>query len=101
MFKAMLEKDISQTFLDLREFGVQIDLDGQELPAVLEDLELSEDGKREGISYEGKTLYVYAACLRYEYIPHKSCMLNGEIWYVLESSEEQGLAIIKLYRERA
>lgn len=101
MFKAMLEKDLSEIFLNLREFGEQTDLDGQELPAVLEDLELSEDSKREGVFYEGKTVYVHAACLQFEYTPHKSCVLNGETWYVLESSQEQGLAVIKLYRERA
>ncbi|MFG6359479.1 hypothetical protein JBF11_03625 [Taurinivorans muris] len=101
MFNTQLEKDISSIFLNLREFAEQIDLDGQEVPAVVEDLELSPDNSREGVSFEGRTLYLHAVCLQYEYVPHKSCLLNGEVWYVLESSVELGLAIVKLYREKA
>lgn len=100
MFKAQLEKDISAIFLNLSEYGERIDLDGQELSAILEDLELSADNNREGVSYEGVSVYLKADCLQFAYTPHKSCLLNGGQWFVLESSIEQGLAVIKLYRER-
>lgn len=100
MFKEQLKKDISAVFLNIKEFGEMIDLDGQEVAAVLEDLELSADNSREGVSFEGLTVYVKADCLLHTYTPHKSCFVNGEQWFVLESSLECGLAIIKLYRER-
>lgn len=106
-FKAQLEKDISAVFLNLKEFAEQIDLDGQELTAILEDLELAADNNRDNAAYEsvpayeGVTIYAKANCLHYTYSPHKSCMLNGEQWFVLKSSVEQGLAIIQLYREKA
>lgn len=107
MFKAQLEKDISAVFLNLDEFAEQIDLDGQEVSAILEDLELSGDTSRDSAlyesvsAYEGVTLYVKADCLQFTYTPHKSCMLNGKQWFVLKSKIEQGLAILELYREKA
>lgn len=100
MFKEQLEKDISAVFLNLREFAEQIDLDGQEVPAISEDLEITGDNSREGVSYEGLTLYVHSVCLQHEYTPHKVCHVNGTMWYVLECSVQQGLAVIKLYREK-
>lgn len=101
MFKAQLEKDISAVFLNLKELAEQIDLDGQEVTAILEDLELTAENTREDVCYKGLTIYAKADCLQYVYTPHKSCMLNGEQWFVLKSSAEQGLAIIQLYREKA
>lgn len=101
MFKEQVQKDISAVFLHSREFAEQIDLDGQEVTAVCEDLEITGDNSREGVSYDGLTLYVKADCLQYEYTPHKSSVINGEQWFVLKSKVEQGLAIIELYREKA
>lgn len=100
MFKEQLKKDISAIFLNLKEFGELIDLNGQEVAAVLEDLELSADSSREGVSYEGLTVYTKADCLLYTYTPHKSCFINGEQWFVLSSNNDCGLAVIKLYREK-
>ncbi len=99
MFKKQLEKDIEQIFMNLEEFAEKIDLDGQEVHAIVEEMQIQADNERE-VSFEGITVYVYSACLQYIYTPHKSCLVNGENWYVLESVNEQGITIIKLYRER-
>ncbi len=105
-FKKDVENDIFSVFLNLDEFGERGEIAGQrDVPMVVESLALemppSSSDERQGVSYEGVTVYVAASDVPDELFPQKAVTFKGEEWFVLSAACDCGLKTIQLYRERA
>ena len=105
-FKQQLERDIHAVFLNLDEFAEWGEIAGHTgVPMVVESLALdmapSASDERQGVSYEGVTVYVSASDVPDELFPQKAVSFKGETWFVLSAACDGGLKTIQLYRERA
>lgn len=105
-FKEDLDNDIFAVFLNLEEFGEQAEIAGHAaVPMVVESLALemppSSSDTRQGVSYEGVTVYVAASDVPEELFAQKTVTFKNEEWFVLSATCEGGLKTIQLYRERA
>lgn len=105
-FKEQIERDIHDVFLNFEDFGERAELAGHaDVPVVAETLALemppSAADPREGVSYEGVTLYVNSSDVPEELFPQKTVTYNNEEWFVLSASCEMGMRTIQLYRERS
>ncbi len=105
-FKRQVENDIFTTFLNLDEFGERAEIAGhQNVPMLVESLALelppSSSDERQGVAYEGVTVYVAAADVPDELFAQKAITFKNEKWFVLSASCDCGLKTIQLYRERA
>ena len=105
-FKQEIENDIHGIFLNLEEFGEQGEIAGHcNVPMVVESLALemppSASDERQGVSYEGVTVYVAASDVPDELFPQKTVTFKNEEWFVLSAACDCGLKTIQLYRERA
>lgn len=105
-FKQEIENDIHGVFLNLEEFGERAEICGhRDVPMVVESLALemppSSSDERQGVSYEGVTVYVAAADVPEELLAQKTVSFKDEEWFVLSSACDCGLKTIQLYRERA
>lgn len=106
LFKQQLENDIHAVFLNQDEFGERGELAGHEnVPMVVETLALemppSASDERQGVSYEGVTVYVSASDVPEELFAQKTVTFKNEEWFVLSSACDGGLKTVQLYRERA
>lgn len=104
-FRTQLEKDIFNVFLNLDEFGEKAEICGHpDVPVVVETLALemppSSSDERQGVSYEGVTVYVADADLPEELFSQKAVSFKNEKWFVLSCACDCGLKTIQLYRER-
>lgn len=105
-FKSQVERDIHAVFLNPEEFGQRGEIAGHiNVPMVVESLALemppSASDERQGVSYEGVSVYVSASDVPDELFPQKAVTFKGEEWFVLSSACDCGLKTIQLYRERA
>ena len=105
-FKREIENDIHRVFLNTDEFGEMGEIAGHHnVPMVVESLALelppsSADG-RQGLAYEGVTVYVAASDVPDDLFPQKAVSFMGEEWFVLAAACDMGMKTIQLYRERA
>ena len=105
-FREQIERDIQDVFINLEEFGERAEIAGhRSVPLVVESLALemppsAADG-RQGVSYEGVTVYVAAADVPDELYPQKAVSFKNEEWFVLSAACDMGVKTIQLYRERA
>ncbi len=102
MFRPQLEADLRDTFLNLKEFGETINLDGQTMQAVVEAFEVAFDSGadfRSGVSMEGVALHVAESAAPGEYRSGREVRFNGERWFVLDANRDECLRTIRLYRE--
>jgi hypothetical protein len=60
----------------------------------------SSSDERQGVSYEGVTVYVAASDVPEELFAQKTVSFKDEEWFVLSASCTCGLKTIQLYRER-
>lgn len=103
-FVRMLDADVHDVFLDPAEFGELAELAGHpDIPVVLEPLELEFPGAadtREGVGFEGVTLYVASADVPDMLLPGRVTTFRDERWHVLGSDRQGQIRKIELYRER-
>lgn len=105
-FKETIENDIHGVFLNIEEFGSRGEIAGHSnIPMVVESLALemppSSSDERQGVSYEGVTVYVAASDVPEDFFAQKTVTFKDEEWFVLSSACDFGLKTIQLYRERA
>lgn len=105
-FKEDVENDIHSVFLNLEEFGERGEIAGHSnVPMVVESLALemppSSSDERQGVSYEGVTVYVAASDVPEEFFAQKTVTFKAEEWFVLSAACDCGLKTLQLYRERA
>lgn len=105
-FKEDVENDIHGVFLNLEEFGERAEICGhRNVPMVVETLALelspSSSDERQGVSYEGVTVYVAASDVPEEFFAQKTVTFKDEEWFVLSAACDCGLKTLQLYRERA
>lgn len=103
--KQEIEYDIQRVFLNCNEFGEEAEICGhRDVPMVVESLALemppSSSDERQGVSYEGVTVYVAASDMPEELFAQKTVSFKDEEWFVLSASCTCGLKTIQLYRER-
>lgn len=99
-----MRADISRVFLNLDEFAEPVRLNGAKLRAVRAPLELEpmpDDDGRPGVACEGVTLCLAEGDAPGEFRPHKEVDFNGGRWVVLDCSREEGMLVLRLYRENA
>ena len=103
-FKDQLEEDLSAVFLNPEEFGEICEIAGhKDVAAVISSLELEMPPAGvddPGAGFEGVEVAVAASSVPDRLLPNRRTTFNGEEWFVLSTSEEMGLRMIRLYRER-
>ena len=105
-FKEQLKKDIYNVFLNVEEFAETHTINGKEVPALIDDMEVVEREKRMRSHMDG--LYVrqtilYVAAADYGPLPGigKTIVIDGRRFLVGDATSEGGMYAITLEANRS
>ena len=94
-FKQVMDRDVDETFLNVAEFADLHNIDGNNVPALIDDMENIEREKRmksnmDGIHARQVLLYVKA-----------SVFPSGKMYTVVDATDEGGVYTITLEANRS
>ncbi len=100
-FKELVERDVHSTFMNLGEFADIHNVDGKEMPIILDDVEIIEREKKmksnmDGVFVRQKLMYVKAADFGPAPAVGRAVTLDGQMHVVLDVSDEQGVYAITM-----
>ena len=105
-FKAAIESDVSAVFFDLEEFADTHEVDGKNIPAMIDDMEHVNREKRfkshmDGIHARQVLLYVSAADFGPLPAQGRLLTLDGRRYSVVDATDEGGVYAISLEANRS
>lgn len=106
-FKQVLDRDVDETFLNVAEFADLHNVDGNNVPALIDDMENIEREKRmksnmDGIHARQVLLYVKASVFPSGLPAQKRLIkLDGKMYTVVDATDEGGVYTITLEANRS
>ena len=106
-FKQVMDRDVDETFLNVAEFADLHNIDGNNVPALIDDMENIEREKRmksnmDGIHARQVLLYVKASVFPNGLPAQKRLIkLDGKMYTVVDSTDEGGVYTITLEANRS
>lgn len=105
-FKAQLQKDAQDIFLNCEEFAEMVNIDGVEMPVIWgEESETGDEFysaavQSFGLNVETLTIYVLEGAMARP-LPEQNLWIDGECWRVARVLPETGMLKLQLYRNTA
>ena len=106
-FKQVMDRDVDETFLNVAEFADLHNIDGNNVPALIDDMENIEREKRmksnmDGIHARQVLLYVKASVFPSGLPAQKRLIkLDGKMYSVVDATDEGGVYTITLEANRS
>ena len=106
-FKQVMDRDVDETFLNIAEFADLHNIDGNNVPALIDDIENIEREKRmksnmDGIHARQVLLYVKASVFPSGLPAQKRLIkLDGKMYTVVDATDEGGVYTITLEANRS
>ena len=105
-FKELLQGDIKAVFLNPYEFGEEHSIDGTVMVAIIDDLENVEREKKMKSTMDGifaRQVFLYVAASDFGDFPDQGRIINldGDIYTVVDATEESGIYGLTLEANRA
>ena len=106
-FKQVMDRDVDETFLNVTEFADLHNIDGNNVPALIDDMENIEREKRmksnmDGIHARQVLLYVKASVFPSGLPAQKRLIkLDGKMYTVGDATDEGGVYTITLEANRS
>lgn len=105
-FKELIRDDISTVFLNLEEFAAIHDVNGREIPVLVDNNELIEREKKAKSNMDGvnvKTTLIYVKARDYGALPPVgyALRLDGKVYRVTDATNEDGVYSIHLEMNRS
>lgn len=106
-FKQVMDRDVDETFLNVAEFADLHYIDGNNVPALIDDMENIEREKRmksnmDGIHARQVLLYVKASVFPSGLPAQKRLIkLDGKMYTVVDATDEGGVYTITLEANRS
>ena len=106
-FKQVMERDVDETFLNIAEFADLHNIDGIDMPAIIDDMENIEREKRmkshmDGIYARQVLLYVKASVFPGGLPAQEQVVkLDGKMYIVVDATDEGGVYAITLEANRS
>lgn len=100
-FKELVQADISDVFLRLDEFADTHNVNGKEMPVLIDDNEIIERAKKAQFTMDGvyaKQKLIYVKADDFGSLPaiKQAIMLNGKRYLVTDATDEQGVYAITM-----
>lgn len=102
-FKSAIEQDNKSVFLNSSEFGEVHEINGKEMPVIIDDNELLERDKAHllnadisGLHYSRRLLYVAASYFDVRPDPDSFLQLDADLYRVKSATEEAGIYAIEI-----
>jgi hypothetical protein len=104
-FKDIIKADVSQVFMNLEEFSDTHNVDGKEMPVMVDDNEIIEREKKmksnmDGVYVKQKLIYVKADDFGALPAVGRGIMFDGKRYIVLEAVDEDGIYSITMEANR-
>lgn len=103
-FRAQLDADLANVFLNLEEFGEAVVIDGVSLTAVRDDdlsTERTKGPPQPDALWADRTVLHLRADAITRPVEGQRLVVNGEGWYVRQTSEAEGALELTLERQEA
>ena len=106
-FKQVMDRDVEETFFNTSEFADLHNIDGVDVPAIVDDIENIEREKRmksnmDGIHARQVLLYVKASVFPSGLPAQKRLIkLDGQMYTVVDATDEGGVYTITLEANRS
>jgi len=100
-FKAQLEKDIVNVFMNANEFADAHNIDDQQINCVLDDNTLTQLKTEDGVYDNVSVLYVSTSALPDRPVPRQHMRIDGDLRLVLKCVENMGLLEVTLEAHEA
>lgn len=100
-FEELLDKDLTDIFFNLAEFGEEHEVDGKILPCQLQKLETkdrvsSRNVRDDGVFLDSVFLYVCGRLLETFPVENQKMYIDKKMYIVQSVDEQRGLLVIEL-----
>jgi hypothetical protein len=104
-FKEVMKDDVNYTFMNLDEFADTHNVDGKEIPVMVDDNEIIEREKKmksnmDGVYVKQKLIYVKADDFGALPVIGRQIMFDGKRYIVIDAVDEQGVYSITMEANR-
>ncbi|WP_313891127.1 hypothetical protein [Psychrobacillus sp.] len=103
-FKAQMENDISNTFLNPDEFGENINFENEDVVVLIDDDEMKKRQLRKGVRgvhTEDLLFYVKRSAISFYPRPDNIVFYDNVKWLVVDCKEELGMLVVLCERTSA
>jgi hypothetical protein len=105
-FKECIRADIVDTFLNMDEFAAPHTVNGRQMPVLVDNNELIDRGKKAKSNMDGvtvRTTLIFVRARDYGALPPvgSTILLDGQLYTVTDSMNEDGLYSVHLEKNRS